>query len=387
MRNARKSFAIFAAATVLGVAGAVGVNAYADPYGVFGRLPASLAPANLRVHAALELSSERPQFMFLGSSRAGAFGEPVRALVESSATITLTGTTIYEERRFFEHALAVAPIKRVALLLDFITFNVHQAPTTMESVLAVAPDGSKTNALAGYLPALVSLDALKASIDVLRAKDPVADTAPAELAPARARYEHVACHLMRPGGGFRPSPLQRFDIRDDKTGRTTLAEYERILELAHEHDIELTLLIAPTHAWLIHGVDALGHWQTLEAWKRGLVSANERVAARTGRRPFALWTFEDVTTVTTEEVPPGFAGSLRYFPEPSHFGPHVARFVLERAYATNQAEVPADFGELLTSATIERSLAGTRGRLRAWRDSHPEVVELVAKAVRGECTF
>jgi hypothetical protein len=387
MHNARKSFAIFAAATVLSVVGAVSVNAYADPYDVFGRLPAAIGPANLRINAALELRSKQPQFMFLGSSRADAFAEPVQALIASSSTISLHGTTIYEERRFFEHALAVAPIKRVALLLDFLTFNIYQAPTTMESVLAIAPDGSSTNALAGYLPALVSLDALKASIDVLRTPPGGPGMPEGALAPTRARYESVLCYMMRPGGIFRPNPLQRFDIRDGKAGRTTLAEYERILELAHGHDIELTLMIAPTHASLIQGVEAFGQWQMLEAWKRELVSVNERVAARAGRKPFALWTFEDVTTVTTEDVPPGFNGQLGYFPEPSHFGPHVARFMLERAYAMNEAEVPEDFGELLTPATIERSLAGTRERLAAWRDSHPEVVELVAKSVRGDCTF
>jgi hypothetical protein len=384
MRFARTSLAILVSATVLGVAGVVGMNAYADPYDVFGRLPATFEPANLRVHAALELSSRQPQFMFLGSSRAGAFSEPVRALHAHSSTIALTGTTVYEERRFFEHAIAVAPIKRAALLLDFSTFNVYQAPVTVESVLAIAPNGFRASTLAGYLPALVSLDALEASVRVLRGSR-ARPTAPP--APTRARYEHATCHMLRPGDGFRPNPLQRFDIRDTRTGRTTLTEYERILELAHAHGIELTLLISPTHAWLIHGVEALGHWQTLEDWKRALVSLNGAVAARAGRKPFELWTFEDVSLVTTEEVPPGFSGPLRHFGEPSHFGPSVARFMLERAYATRAVEVPADFGELLTSATIERSLAGTRARIRAWRDSHPEAVEVVAKAVRGECSL
>jgi hypothetical protein len=386
MRRGRSSLLILAAVTTAVLLGAIAFNVYVDPYGAFGRLPEGVSPASDRIHFATALSARRPRQLMLGSSRAGAFTAPLRARDPSALTVVLTGTSIYEERRYLEHALAVAPVERVLLLLDFITFNAYASAQAMEGVLAVDREGARVSPLVSYLPALISLDALQASIARLRKGRPHGSAPHVEpTRSTRAEYARIACHILRPGDGLRPDPLQRFALEDASTQRSTLAEYERILALAHAHGVELTLIIPPQHAWLIHGVEALSLWPLLERWKRALVAANESAAQHAGKPAFALWSFEDFSVITTEEVPASGGATFRYFLEPSHFNTHVAELMLARVLDAAPSGA-LDFGALLTPRSIEGALEGTRQRLSQWKAAHPGDVAELAAIARGECS-
>jgi hypothetical protein len=85
---------------------------------------------------------------------------------------------------------------------------------------------------------------------------------------------------------------------------STLNYFRSLLDIVYRDNVDLRILISPSHARLWEAPDSVGLWKKFEQWKREMVQINEQQANKYGKTPFPLWDFSGYNTFTTEEVPP-----------------------------------------------------------------------------------
>jgi hypothetical protein len=163
-----------------------------------------------------------------------------------------------------------------------------------------------------------------------------------------------------------------------------LERIRSLIALAHENAIELTLVVAPSHARQLETIAAAGLWNDWEAWKRMLVSIDDEEARRSGRRSFPIWDFSGYNEVTTETFPAlDDRKAMRWHFDSSHFTPAAGDRVLDRI----SGNADTAFGVLLTAANIDSQLAQARAAREQWRKAHPQDVEEIELLARDAASL
>lgn len=178
-------------------------------------------------------------------------------------------------------------------------------------------------------------------------------------------------------GNWFPESDPRFSLnRDPTSGDSSLEDLRRILTLAQESNIEMTLIILPVHARLLENLSRAGLWPMMETWKREIVKANETVASVTGRPPFRIWDFYGYNEFATEPVTRNTAyGDLKWMYDAGHPTVETGNRILDIVF--NGAE-PGIGGEL-TGKNIKSWLARQRELRVRYREQYPDTVEQVRR--------
>lgn len=383
-RNYLRSTAL---AALLLVAAVAGVNRVANPYGLFASdlMRGADKPetfTHLRLVKAAQVRHRRPQALILGSSRAETGLDPAHPawLAGPVYNLGLSNASLYEIRRYFEHACALGQVRQAVMLLDFAAFlpGGQPAPDFTESRLAVRPDGSPGVAwdVKDLTAALLTWDALNGSLATLTgregekrylpdgSRDAAAEDervlAKGGAVRAFAAYESRLVASTAPSGG--PAPL---------LGQTELGHLRAMLAMARKKGVDLRLAIAPMHVRYqeIQRLQGLG--LLYEEWKRALVSL---LAEEAGQQPaFPLHDFGVYTEETADAVPG--RGLARYYYEASHFNKTLGNRVLDAVLkpADTSAEIPpGGFGHRLTASSIEAHLTAVREARDGWANSHAD---------------
>ncbi|MGH7823077.1 MAG: hypothetical protein ACREQ9_25235, partial [Candidatus Binatia bacterium] len=379
--------------TVLGVLACglflVGLlDALVDPFGVLPspviegvNVPKTEVGDYARLYKAHAVRWRRPTAVILGSSTAIIGLDPAHPGWRTARpyNLALPGASVYQMRRYLEHALAVGPLDRVVIGLDFSAFNAYFRfdQDFDEGRLRIASDGSPA---AGRplepLAVTLSMDALRASLGTVRknrgnAFGPVCG--PDGRCWMRAEREWVKRErgVRRVFGLFErgflwrfwfPPPLAKYAFTDPEIRRSPFEELARILELARRHRFDLRLFISPSHARLSEARIAVGLGDEFEEWKRTLARLVAEPAD--GERPVPLWDFSGYHPLTAEEFPesvdPG--ATMRWHMDSVHYRKDLGDLVLDRLFAHREPgrEVPAGFGVELTPANVEGHLARVR---------------------------
>jgi len=410
---------------------------YVDPYRIFSAdrdavhtaYPA--LHANLRLHKTHQVNLQRPDAIILGTSTA-IQGFPLdhpRFDGRRVYNLAMPLATMEENARLLRHALANAPIEDVVLSLDFLSFNAYArtdgpAAGFVPGRLKGSPDG-KAEIASDRLAALLSLDALRASVAVLRGAEGgthrvmtgLGGREDAEIRSRLADGGHASntrrIEAFFTDAVYLPAPHREFAFAAN--GTDSFFWFEDFLRTVHTHELPATLVIGPSHARLPELIHAMGLWPVLEDWKRRLVAGNERVAAEFDRAPLALWDFSAPGPVTTEPFPaPGDADTrMAGYYESIHFNQRTGALVLDRISSDDgardvdrgggdvdspdreiegdpTARVGADaetasvpFGIRLTGANLERVLAAIRGAQAVFRAADPERSRELSDLVEG----
>jgi hypothetical protein len=130
-----------------------------------------------------------------------------------------------------------------------------------------------------------------------------------------------------------------------------------IIDLAHAHDVRLTLLITSHHVDTLEIYRRAGLWPRVEQFK---VELAELVGAKD--HGVTLWDFLDYSVYSTEPVPP--AGDrhtqTQWFWEPTHFKKALGHIMIDRIAGASSP----DFGVVLTPENVRaRNLQVRRQRL------------------------
>ncbi|MBI5618822.1 MAG: hypothetical protein HY943_21310 [Gammaproteobacteria bacterium] len=407
MPAARRFIAVFFSTLALGLGGLVAFNAWVDPYdtrvgGPGGGQDVSKPAVGefTKISKPHAVAALQPRGLVIGSSRSEQGFAPANEAWPADArpafNFAEVGTTILEQRRNLEHAIATGPPRVVVFELDYYAFDVNRphSPDFDDALLRRDADDVWRPALR-RLALLASVDTLRSSFATLRKS---ADVLP-DREPDGHTVDRLYLRKLAANGGHRAvflrserkqylephfTGVRHVAWRERDGSSPGLAEFRRVLALARGHGVALQCFIAPLHARQREVFTAMGLADGIAAWKRALVAAiAEDAAAHGAAAACPLWDFSGYSGVTTEDVPAaGDAESrMRYYWESSHFTRAAGDLVLYRLFDPRGARypVPADFGVALTSANVERELAKQDADAAAYRATHAaDVAEIAA---------
>ena len=351
----------FLFAVLLVLLSTVGFNRLIDPYALYGDPTIEGVNANkpaFSSHAymakATAVTVAPPTTIFLGSSRGERGMDPHHPALRGDQryNLSLSGSSIYEALRYFQHSHATESLKQVVLGLGLRQFKHADqvSPSFTEERLSVSAEGATQNRswLLADLAVIASLDSIAASIETLWKQD---------------ETPHLLLH-----GEYNPQRL----IEDMTSHRADFLSNEKSYINSHYKDFSFTDNKG--------GDSTLNQW---EQWKRQLVALNESVAAEQGKSPFALWDFSGYNDYTTEVVPAlgDTETQMQWYWESSHYKKELGDLVLDRTFSYKHPErkIVKGFGALLNSENIETHLQKLREDRQQWRVLHPEdVVEIEA---------
>jgi hypothetical protein len=398
---------VLAVALVCGLA-AIGIfNAIVDPLelvspagaqGLDTRKP--LVNVYARMSKAAVDCRLKPSFVILGSSRSQHALDPrspaLTARGYRAFNLAFPGSSIYEVRRAFEHAVACGSLRGALIELDFMAFDIrqHNAPDFEEGLFRRGPGDWLRPALE-VLRLLTSLDMTKESIDTLRMRP-----SPSEFEPDGRETDVVFESRVERWGGVRgafqqseraqyvrpilaePLPLRpNFHYPD---GSPNTADLAAILDIASRNHVQLWFFFAPVHARQLETFRALGLWPLLEEWKETVVRFTY---AHVSASLPEIWDFSGYNSVTTETVPARGDSTSRMsgYWESSHIRKHLGDLILARIFGSSSLQaalqLPPDFGVQLTPANIEANRGRIRIEASRYRRSHPLEVAEVEKSV------
>ena len=342
--------------------------------------------------------------LILGSSRAGAAIDPAHQSLatDSFYNYATPGARPRQDLEKMRSAIATRTIHKIIYSVDFFTFNSFNSlpedyaaefskRLSKQSDLWDSPVFLQ-QVLRDYGSALWSYTALRDSIRTLRQQQEVNSSA-----LAYATVFDNGLWVMNYTGQRKQSDVftqmeqsylqtNWFSAEDryfsfsrrNANDSSPLEDYSALLRLAHDNNIELTVVILPVHARLLEILDYAGLWPYFEYWKRQLAAINEETASAMGRSPFTIWDFNGYYPVSTEPVSSDLhAKPLHWMYDSAHTSVNTGDRILDIIAGRTQA----DFGGTLQSATIDDWLQSQRALRDAFRLEHPILVKSVKQQV------
>lgn len=380
----------------------VGFNDFMDPFGIFNapkieginaNKPAS-GKSRARLAKAHQVRQLKPTTIILGSSRSDVGLDPTHPgwRNEKVYDLSINGSNMYEMVRYFQHAHALKPQKRVLASLDFFQFNIQNKnrPDFEESRLAADFDGvSQSLCIKDYLIVSTSIDTFMAASKTLKGQH----LTPVYLKTGSRNSVHKHQKFWAKYGwdnhrsAFIANERRFFSefYNDFKFSEPDVLSafdpFRVLLATAHREGVDLRLMISPSHARLYETIQIKGLWKQFEQWKQTLVQMNEEEALKAHKNPFPLWDFSGYNSYTTETVPPVTAKGveMQWYWESSHYKKELGDRVLDRLLEHNEPGrvVAEDFGVKISSLNIEKHLAHIRQDRLQWRQNHQnDVLEI-----------
>jgi len=360
----------FIVATVFLLLAAIVFCYYIDPFSVYGRIYIKDGvrvnspgfTGQLKMGKAIAIKQHKPEVIILGSSRS-AFGFSAQSAEKYLATthiynLSYPGINIYENLRYVQHAVALSPIKKVFIGLDFYQFHGGRPPeiTFSEERLAVdvnnQPSGSASKDL---ISTLLSGDAVFYSIKVATG---LCNWDDVYLPNGFKSQDH-------PGGWSgkfsdseesyvdRTYTIPTFTYAVEGKKSSTFDYFRKIIQLAHEKNIDLRFFISPSHArqWEVIGqLDLWGQW---EYWKREMLNITVQEAKRNSQSAYPIYDFSGYSLYSTEAVPRLASQGMRWYSDSSHYRQALGDIVLDKM--VNHVDDEA-FGRILNHQNIDEHL-------------------------------
>ena len=382
-------FIHFCIATILLAGSLAGFNYHVDPYLIYhdqteGGVP--LRVMNERIFKTVKLARTHADVVFIGTSRTDiGIGREQPALNgKKLLNLSTFGQPIHETRRLFELVVQNGKPHTVVIGLDFFSFNALFAPPSdyvEENYSALRP-----------VSLLLSISALADSLNKYKHPVPVGGdccfangfrsaTDPAYL---MGKYHHYfsASERMYLMEKYLPYPQCAFAFAPaGHEDQSSLSDLRAIFELAQHAHIDLRIFISPSHARQWETLAASGLWNKWEAWKKQIVTLNEKEAGRAGRSSFPIWDFSGYDAVSGEDLPDaGEQRLMRGYSDSSHFVPAVGQRLVARIFGGED-----EWGVILSASNIESNLSRIRTARQQYRFSHSlDVSEIEALARETE---
>lgn len=348
-----------------------------------------------------------PKTIILGTSRAAIAYNPEHPVWNKPNTpsynLGLSAGNSYMMLRYFQHAHRIQKIDKCLLTLDFFAFNTHfeNIPEYQERRLSVSADGSANFVHKFYdLPWLLfNIDNIFKSWETIKLQNKYENLF--YLSNGQQDKQSFKNFLQRRNGHreafltnekvyinrvYFPRPHQKYEFGTEINPELMLDHYRRILEIAYKDNIEVTIVINPSHArqWEVIRVTKL--WDKFETWKKKLVEINEEEALKADSVSFPVWDFSGYNSLTTEAVPPlgDITTEMKYYYESSHFKEKVGDMVLSRIYnyPNFQTTLPDDFGVKINSKNLDSHLKQIRESQQRYQQNYPNDVKEIEQLLQ-----
>lgn len=349
---------------VIGVAVSV-INRIVDPYGLWAApvLPGIndqkvVQATQARLFKAATIMRLKPEVIFLGTSRTEFGMDPsYLALPGPAYNLGINGANLDEIRAYLAHAIYNNPhLQRVFLGLDLFSF----AATTNVGIRTGFDPGRlqrESLPLTDYVASLLSLDALQASVDTIRASRSGEALAPYNTlgsqtaAVRRIELRRVSMQdKMRESMGIylnNPNRLHGFELSG-----SAMDDLRNIVRLAKSKGITLTAYFSPTHVAHMEVLHARGLDSVYENWKRQIVDLIGDV-----------WDFSGYNSVTSEPI----GSAMHNFWDVSHYRQGVGHWMIDRMLGRENPQLPQDFGVLMSRENLAERLQASQQDAIRWR--------------------
>lgn len=342
---------------------------------------------HIRLHKPYRMQEVKAENMIFGSSRSGRL--PPELLTESGESTynaSLPGGTLYEIRRQLEHANAIEPIKRAVIGLDYFMFRDDRPkflPGFEDSRLR-SPAPSLTHSaqrawqtLEDRWSTLYSRSAIAANIALLN-----------DIKRANRR-------VFFPDGTWRAEPgelaghwVYSMLVREKFFEFTTLsqqhdlAKLQKLLQFCQRNNIELTLLLSPTHAYLMNAIDLSGGWPRYLQYQREVV---EIVSAfQSEGYAVELVGFEHSVEMLYEKVTPDY----QWYLDGIHYTPAAGREMMNCLMPHRQASCQPAFAPVsLNDLNVEDyldSVSALKDKYRVERSGDIDRLQSQIDKLRNE---
>lgn len=322
--------------------------------------------------------TRKPDVIFLGTSRTtNGLRCSHPALAENRCLdLSTYGSNVYEQYRYFQHALNTGELKTVIIGIDLFAFNnnkdVHE--DFSENFLSITADGTQRSP--GYLSekakVLLSVDTARSSIKTIRKSRRDIHKPEQRNFFTYERWKKYSEDYLN----IEWFPPARPEFTLKPGSNSSLDLFRKMVRQAHDHGVDLKIFISPCHAWLWETMSAAGLWDEFEDLKRHLVQITISEAATLSRPAFSVWDFSGYNPVTTSAEPVQGASErgLGLYTDPAHYTHKVGDMVLDRIYNLKNT----GFGVLLTANNIEQHLDTLRKKQQQYRKNHIELASMIS---------
>ncbi|MCF7970076.1 MAG: hypothetical protein K9L22_02785 [Methylococcaceae bacterium] len=358
---------------------------YVDPFSVYGRayikngiqVNSPGFTGQLKMGKAIAIKQRKPEVIILGSSRS-AFGFSAQSAEKYLATtniynLSYPGINIYENLRYLQHAVALSPIKKVFIGLDFYQFHGGRPPekTFSEERLAVDVNNQPSaSASKDLISTLLSGDAVFYSIKVATG---LCNWDDVYLPNGFKSQDHeggwsgkfVDSEEAYVDGTY-TIPTFTFTTLDKKN--TTFDFFRKIVQLAHEKQIDLRFFISPSHARQWEVIGQLGLWDQWEYWKREMLAITEQEARKYSQEAYPIYDFSGYSLYSTEAVPRSADQGMRWYSESSHYRQALGDIILDKMINS----VDDAFGRILSHQNIDEHLKSLKNLREKYIAEHEQ---------------
>lgn len=359
---------------VISLMGIGGFNYLVDPFEIFNSTKVAgfnqykpESDRRQRLSKTYVIEKNCPEALIMGNSRALAIPSNYAAWpYKDIYNFAISSTSMYETYRHLQHAIASCKIKAIVLSVDFLMFekNAGHAAGFKENRLKVTSKGNPTNwrikaKLQDSVPALLSLTAFKASLRTVRKQKQIKESTAHCSSPQKEHYKiknKGGHHLFMMETNRRT--LKKFNTNHDPAYyNSSLNYYRNFLELAHNNNIKVILMIPPSHASLYETLFHLKVKNHFNNWVKKIIYINENVSLALDKSPYNIFNFSGYNSITTEKVPHKNAQSIgmNWFWESLHFKKELSYHILDRIFDHERPNCPTpkDFGLKINSLNLK----------------------------------
>ena len=371
-----------------------------DPFSIYGRVytkdghevnsPGFTSQLHMGKSAAIK--RYKPNIIIMGSSRA-AFGLSASSSEkyfpqQNVYNMAFPGASAYESLCYFQHAIASSDIKQAFISLDFFQYHGGRAlPSSFrEERLAVDINNQSTNdPVNDYLSTLLSADAVFYSFKVATG---LCDWKSIYLTNG-FKYQDLTgawakqfiSSEQRYIDDTYTIPDYTFNNKNDSG--TTFDYFRKMVQLAHQHHIDLHFFISPSHARQWEVIAQLGLWQKWEYWKQEMLAITKQESRIFQQSILPIHDFSGYSAYSTESVPRTAEKVMQWYSDSSHYRQALGDILLAKMLQIDKT--PAEsFGRVLNTANITMHLANIKTEHLHYQTTHTQDITDIQQLIAAK---
>lgn len=357
-------------------------NWWSDPYGIwrpvdFERLNRNQQVFYLRMSKPWQISRTRPTAAIIGSSRSGSIDPRHEVWAgEVPYNLSVHGLTLYEMKRFIEHAQAQGRLHKLLIAIEFDTFiNTHSRAGLgfAEARMAKPDEGgmswrSALQWVYDVRDTLFTSTTLALSLQAQLGSRPAGRAVQAD---GSWRFPVVEPSGKKSFIGAGELLLKRTRERSTSAIDANLGIFAEILAFCHRQRIDTRLYVSPEHLLMTDLRHQAGYDGEHNDFLRRIIALNEKIAEQAGESPFPLWGFNLLEGIVDEPLHDGTGSASDWFRDGFHFYTRLGDIIMEQVWGAGETGAM-----LLDSDSLDTYLAAVEKlRVRFVRDQRQRVEE------------
>jgi hypothetical protein len=314
-----------------------------------------------------EMQYVRPQTLMVGTSRIGYFKSSLLNQYTPAPVfnLSLSGSSIYEQRRYIDYAIDHLPIKTIVWSLDFFSFNPvkHPSPSFYEERL------NHPYYFNDYVVSLLHYRTFERSLKTLkinRKKGPFAQN----VSPffEQHHYQDVQGQTLSPEAVRKNVnwTLHEYSSRKDFLGApefsvptsidSKIAEVAYIIERCKSKNIQCFIYTSPVYREHLDMIYTLKLGKTYEHWKISLANIT------------SYWDFNTYNSVTE---------NIMNFRDSSHAVSDNGKHIFQKVFNAHPFSSPSDFGYYATRHNVHEHINQQRKFIKPFhfQTEFPDFIE------------